>query len=407
MIVNAETLEGPAAEDEFAQVRNPALAQFRSRLATKYRLIPVLVVLAAIWILFGILSSSFLTARNFSDLSLQITTVAILGLGLALALIVAEIDLSVAATSAVCAAVFGQIAVQENVNPIFAIIAALASGAAIGWLNGTITTRFNVPSFIVTLGGSFILQGVLLLVLPQATEQITLTNLSFAKIATDNVSLVPSLVIVAAAALVLVFNRRHTHVSKRGYGLKTSVLTDVLLPVVALVVVGVAVVLVLNSYEGVPLLLVITIAFYAVMGYVMARTKFGLHLYAVGGSKQAAERAGINVKRVKTTAFALCNAFAAVAGILAASRVLSVGVDSADTTLILQAAAACIIGGISLFGGRGSPWCALAGALVIGSVEDGLLLLSAPQQTQYIAEGALLVGAVLLDQVISRSANAD
>jgi D-xylose transport system permease protein len=382
--------------------RRAAIARrVQGQLATRYRIVPVLVVLAAIWILFGILTPAFLTSTNLSSLTLQIVVVAVLALALAQVLIVAEIDFAVAASSAVSAAIFGQLAVQHNVSPILAIVAAVASGAVIGAFQGAIVTLFEVPSFIITLGGSFVLQGLLLIVLPAATEQVTLSTFSFANIATDYLGPVPSLALLAGATGLLIYNRRHTHASKRRHGLQTSLWTDVAVPVGLLVAAGIAMVVVLDGDQGVPLLLVITLVLYSVVAFVMAKTRFGLHMYAVGGDPRAAQRAGINVRRVKTVAFAACNGLAAVAGILAATRVLSIGVQSASTDLLLQAAAACIIGGISLFGGRGSPWCAFAGALVIGSVENGLLLLAAPQQTQYIAEGGLLVGAILLDRIIA------
>lgn len=369
----------------------------------RLRFLPVVGVLVAISIAFTIASPVFLTSRNLTNLTLQIVVVAVLALGMLQVLIVAEIDLAIGATSAVSAAVFAQLAVLNGASAVVAIAAAIATGVVIGSAQGFIVTMFKVPSFIITLGVSFGLQGAILLILPQATLQISLQQLKFANIATTYLGAGTSFILLGVAVVLTFMSRRHTHRSNRRHGLQSNPILTVLAPTVALAVVGGAGVIVLEGYKGVPILLVVTLALYAGFSFLMSSTGFGVSMYAIGGNSEAAERAGINVRRVRVATFALANALGAVAGIFAATRVLSVSPASGGTDVVLEAVAACIIGGVSLFGGRGNPWAALLGAFVIGTVKNGLFLLTAPEAYRLIAEGGILVAAILFDRVIARA----
>lgn len=402
MTTQNSTQNRPPSTDSLAIAVPDTTRGLRERLAGSMRLIPVVSVLIVIWLIFAVVAPAFVLPLNLTNLALQTVVIALLALGMTHVLIVGEIDLALGAISAVSAAVFGQLAVLRGVDPLVAIPAAIVVGAALGAIQGWIVTYFRVASFIVTLGVSFALQGVLLLLLPQTTLLISLQNLPFARISTTYLSAPVSFGLLALTVLVMVASRIGRHRNKRKHQLASNPVTSVVVPAVALAVLGTAGIVVLSSHRGVPLLLVIVVVIYAIMAIILDHTPFGIAMYAVGGNAQAASRAGINVARVRVIAFAIANAIGAVAGILGATRVLSVSTASGSTEVVLQGVAACIIGGVALFGGRGRPWPVLLGALVMGSVGNGLYLLGAPEAFRLMAQGGILVAAVLFDSVIAR-----
>lgn len=373
-----------------------------ARLRDSLRLAPVVGVLVAIWGVFGLAAPAFLTPLNLTNLVLQTVVIALLALGMTQVLIVGEIDLAMGAISAIGAAVFGQLAVYSGVEPYIALPVAILVGALLGLLQGVVVTYFSVPSFIVTLGAAFALQGVLLLILPQSTLLISLQNLGFARIASTYLDpVVSGLLLALAVALVFTTRLRHHRNSLR-HELESHFARSVVVPAVVLAVLGAGAIVVLSSHRGVPLLLLIVVVIYAIVAAVMARTPFGVSMYAVGGNAEAAARAGINVARVRIVTFTVANVIGTIAGILAATRVLSVSPTSAATEVVLQAIAACIIGGVAMFGGRGRPWTVLLGALVMGSVGNGLYLLGAPEAYRLIAQGGILVAAILFDSALAK-----
>lgn len=374
-------------------------------LAGKWRMLPVLIALVLIWAYFYYANPLFLSPRNLSNLSLQIVVTGTLALGLLFVLVIGEIDLSVAAVGAVSAAIAAGLAVNSGVNVVAAVVAGLAIGAMIGVFQGVIVTVFRAPAFIVTLGMSMVLQGVLLDLLPPGANLISLVNQPIGRIAMIYLPLGVSFAILAVIVVVFGLLRLHTHHSRRRHAVASSIGTHVIGPVLAVAIVGVIAVLVFNAYRGVPLMVAFLLVLLASFSYVTTQTRFGLHLYAVGANAEAARRAGISVAWLKVAAFGLTGLFAAMAGIMAASRVLGVSPDSADTTLLLEAIAAAVIGGVSLFGGRGSVWAALTGALVIGSVSNGLLLINASTQTRLEVQGAILTLAVITDALLTRRAS--
>jgi len=256
---------------------------------------------------------------------------------------------------------------------------------------------FGAPSFVVTLGGSLALGGALLLLLPDA-GQINLATTPIADIAGTYISpslgwilLAGGLGLVAALRLLRLRQGPGGGVGRRDLG--------VLVPTVLAAVAAVAI---LNSYRGVPVAVAIFLGLLVALWYLATQTRFGTYLYAVGGNVEAARRAGIDVPRLRVVTFALAGGFAAIAGIIAASRLLGVSTQSGSGTLLLQAIAAAVIGGASLFGGRGSVWAALLGALLIGSASNGLDLRGSPDEVKLIVQGAILVLAVAIDAVVSR-----
>lgn len=376
--------------------------QLVEKLSGEWRLVPVLISLAVVWIFFATQSSAFLTSRNLSNLAGQIAVTAIIALALVLVLIVAEIDLSVAALSAVCGAISAKLVVTSGFAAVPAVVIAIAIGAAIGGVQGTVVTAFRAPAFIVTLGGSLALQGLLLQLLPSDTGLIALANTPLASISNNYLSSAAGYILVLVSALWVAGLRWQ---SARGWareGLPSHYATTVGLPVLGVLVIGGGAVAIFNSYQGTPIPIAIVLGLLAVFAYLTTQTRWGTHLYAIGGSAEAARRAGIHVKRVRLTAFILVGAIVAIGGIVAASRELGVSPQASDPTLVLEAVAAAVIGGASLFGGRGSVWAALFGALIIGSISNGLALINASTQVQLEVEGLILIAAVVVDAALVR-----
>ena len=369
-------------------------------LAGDYRLVPVILSLVVILAFFALTTADFLSARNLSNLALQIVVTGVLALGLVLVLLIAEIDLSVAALSAVCATLMASLHVTHGWSPVVAVVVAVLAGMAFGTFQGTLVV-FGAPSFVVTLGGSLALGGVLLLLLPNA-GQINLALSPIADIAGTYLSPAVGWAVLAVGLVgfgALRFTAFRAHGGRKGGpGLRR----EVVVPLVVVAASGAVVLTVLNSYRGVPLAVAILLGLLLVVWYATTQTRFGVYLFAMGGNEEAARRAGVPVRRLRVTVFALAGGFAAIAGIIAASRLLGVSSQTGGGTLLLQAIAAAVIGGASLFGGRGSVWAALLGALVIGSVSNGLDLRGSPDEVKLIVQGTILVLAVCIDAVVSR-----
>lgn len=397
-------LPKPLPSADTAPVRGTTRTNYRVRLleavAGKWRMLPVLVVLVVIWAFFASQSPTFLSSRNLSNLALQIVVTSTLSLGLVLLLIIREIDLAVAASSAVSGAVAAKLSVTLGLNLPLALAAGIGCGVGIGLVQGWVVTAFRTPAFIVTLGTSLALQGILLQLLPQ-DNLISLVDQPMASVANTYLPGALSFALLAVVVVVVGLLRWQSHLHARREALKSSLGRDVVLPTVLLGAAGIVVVLVLNSYRGVPTALAILLGLLAVFYFVTTQTAFGTYLYGLGGNPEAVRRAGISVNRIKLITFMLAGGLAAVGGIIAASRVLGVSPDSADPTIMLEAIGAAVIGGASLFGGRGSVWAALLGALVIGSISNGLFLIQASTPVRLEIEGAILVLAVTADALIA------
>ena len=288
------------------------------------------------------------------------------------------------------------LSVQHDWNAWLAILAALAVGAAIGLLQGSIVTWLGIPSFVITLAGLLTWQGVQLKVLgDEGTINVTdptITNLAN-KFLPEGVAW-----IVALAAIALLVGG--TLVSRRRRAAAGLELQPVIRPAVRIGAIAVAIlvsVYVVNQDRGVPVSLCILIGLVLIIDAVVTRTRYGRHVLAAGGNEEATRRAGIPVRRVKTIVFVLASTMAAAGGILFASRLLAVNQSSGTGDVLLLAIAGPVIAGVSLFGGRGSVWAALLGALVIGSISNGMDLLAFESSVKFIVTGAVLAGAVILD----------
>jgi D-xylose transport system permease protein len=366
--------------------------------------IPVLVTLIVIMAFFTIASGGiFLKPENLSNLVLQIATIGIIGLGEILVLLLGEIDLSVAAVSVFCAVVMAVLSERAGIPGVVAILAALLTGALVGFINGFFIAYLRVPSFIVTLAASIFYSGLLLNMLAgQAT--LIIRDPLIIGIAGTPVSFLPDIlgiglpilgVLLYALSVSLNFMRR------RRAGLRTVSLTQLILQIVIAFVIVLGVVTLFQSYQGVPYATAILIALIVLFWIILTKTPFGRHVYAVGGNNEAARRAGINVVGIRIAVFTLCSTLAAVGGIVQASRGLAVA-SQIDPVLLLNAIAAAVIGGVSLFGGRGSVWAIVLGGLIIGSLVNGLALLNQGTDVAEMVEGVVLLLAVTVDAVARR-----
>jgi D-xylose transport system permease protein len=358
----------------------------------------VVIGLALIWAIFQLQNDRFLSAENLTNLMLQITGIALISIGVVYVLLLGEIDLSVGAVSGLAAAVMAVLNFKHGWSPYLAIAAAIVVGLAIGLLQGFLFSRFGVPSFVVTLAGLLAWQGALLQVLG-STGSINLTDpkiTGLANIFYDGTTawVITAVVIGAFGAALFLGHRR-----RLAAGLDAGGQVGLLIRFALVAALTIAAVAILTSDRGIPLALLILLAFVIGMDYVARRTTFGRHVFAVGGNAEAARRAGINVHRVRVAVFGIAGAMAAIGGIMIASRLLAVNQGSGGSELLLLAIAGPVIAGTSLFGGRGSVWTALLGALVIGSISNGMDLLALSSAVKFMVTGGVLLLAVIVDAV--------
>jgi D-xylose transport system permease protein len=387
------TATAPGEERSAARLSGEA---FRRLLQGELGSLRVVLGLAVIWIIFQSQNDRFLTAENLTNLLLQITAIGLISVGIVFVLLLGEIDLSVGAVSGLCAAIMAVLNVQHGWSPYLAIAAAILAGLAIGLLQGTLFTRFGVPSFVVTLAGLLAWQGALLQVLG-STGSINLNDPKITGLAnifySDTVGWIFAALVIGGYAAVLILGHRR----RQQTGLATEGPATLGLRLGMVAAIAIVSVAILNSDRGVPLAVLILLAFVIGMDYVARRTTFGRHVFAVGGNAEAARRAGIPVDRVRTVVFGIAGTMAAIGGIMAASRLLAVNQSSGGSELLLLAIAGPVIAGTSLFGGRGSVWTALLGALVIGSISNGMDLLALSSAVKFMVTGGVLLLAVIVD----------
>jgi D-xylose transport system permease protein len=394
-----------ATVDEDVDVPSPRLELLRRFIAGDLAELRVVLAIAVIWAIFYIQEPRFLSSVNLSNLVLQMTAVGLVSIGVVLVLLLGEIDLSVGAVSGLCASIMAVLSVKEGWSPYLAIAAGVLAGTVIGLFQGSVFTRFAVPSFVVTLAGLLAWPGAQLEVLGETgTVNITdpkitgLTNTFYS----DTVGWIMGLAAIAIYA-VLALRARQRRVAQE----LSAPPLGLLLMRIGLVAVAVLVaVWVLNDDRGVPLAALILVGFCLLFFYVTTRTKFGRHIFAVGGSAEAARRAGIKVTRVRVIVFMICSTMAACGGIMAASRLLAVNQSSGAGDFLLLAIAGPVIAGTSLFGGRGSVWHALLGALVISSISNGMDLQGRETSVKLMVTGAVLLLAVVIDAIARRQRQA-
>lgn len=378
--------------------------------------VPVLLALAAIWGYFGLalplidlmsgeadsFRAIFLSPRNIYNLFMQSAVIATLAVGITIVLLLGDIDLSAAATAGVCAALLG-VLVLSGVPGWLACIIVIFVGIVMGAVQGLLVAYVGIPSFVVTLAGLLGYQGLMQKILP--TGNLNVGDPFVRGIARVLIPDLWGIVLGLAVVGLFAYANLRKQARRKALGLERDSSFALWGQVVAFAVIVVAVVLTLNAYRSLPLLLVLLVAITALLGWITTSTPYGRSLFAVGGNAESARRVGMKVKRIRVSAFAIVGLMAAIGGIFGASRYGSVSYTAfAGGSLLLEAIGAAVIGGTSLFGGRGSVWNAILGALVIGSLGNGLDLTGASAADKLMVSGAILLLAVAIDAV-SRPSN--
>jgi D-xylose transport system permease protein len=372
--------------------------------------VPLIVGEILVVALFGFTATNFFTSTNFVNLITQTAGTCMLAYGVVFVLLLGEIDLSIGYLAGIGALVVAELQLPGSswqTNGILAMLAAVAVCAAIGGVQGSIVAFVGVPSFVVTLAGFLIWQGVILNKLEQRGTIIIedrWINYTDLYIFSPLAGWVIAAIFTALYPLSILYKK----IVARGTQIAQQSWTSAILKTIGIGIAAFGTVAICNNGKiistplGLPLAGVIMVFFFVLLTFLAKWTTFGRHVYAVGGSAEAARRAGINVSRVRILVFALSGAMAAIGGIIFAAQVNSVALTFPPGNLLLNAIAAAVIGGVSLFGGRGEVRGALLGAILIGTLQNGLNTLSISNGWIYIVTGLVLLGAVTLDTVAVR-----
>jgi D-xylose transport system permease protein len=371
---------------------------------------PIIVGLVVVVVLFALTATNFFTAVNFTNLINETAGTTILAFGVVFVLLLGEIDLSIGYLAGIGALVAAELQLPgtaQHMNGIFAIIIAVAVCALIGGVQGSIVALVGVPSFVVTLAGFLIWQGVILNKLQQRGTIIIedrWINYTDSYAFSHWLGYVIAAIITALYPLSVLYKRvaaRGTEIAKQNwwtFGIRAAGIAIAAFGTVAIANHG----KVILTSLGLPLSGVIIVVFFIFFTFLAKWTTFGRHVYAVGGNAEAARRAGINVPRIRIIVFVISGATAGIGGIIFAAQVNSVALTFPPGNLLLNAIASAVIGGVSLFGGRGEVRGALLGAVLIGTLQNGLNTLNVSNGWIYIITGLVLLGAVVLDTFARR-----
>ncbi|WP_181969912.1 sugar ABC transporter permease [Paraburkholderia sp. DHOC27] len=366
--------------------------------------LPVVAGLIIIWTVFTSLNPVFLSADNLVNLLFDCSTVGVISLGIVCVLMVGQIDLSVGSMSGFASALVGMLWVNHGWPVLLAIVVAIAVGAVVGAIYALLLNRLGMPSFVATLAGLLAILGMQLYVLgasgsinlPYDTAMVNLGQLIIIPAA------IAYLIALVPGAVMLVLGMR-TRERRQASNLSAPSVSSLLVRSVAITVLLEIVVAYLNRGRGVPLMFGLFLGIAVAMDYALKRTRWGRSMHAVGGNHEAARRAGINVSAIYTSAFVLCASLAALGGVLTAARLASASQQAGTGDVNLNAIAAAVIGGTSLFGGRGSAYSAVLGIIVIQSIASGLTLLNLSSSLRFMITGAVLAIAVIVDSLARQS----
>ncbi|MFD3660006.1 sugar ABC transporter permease [Streptomyces sp. NPDC058659] len=384
------------------------LGEFRRKLRSgELGSLPVILAVIIIWTVFGTLDSTFLSAQNLSDLSQQIVGTGMIAVGIVFVLLLGEIDLSVGSVSGLCAAIFAVLNVLNGMNEWLALLIAIVGGAAVGLIQGFFFAEVGVPAFVVTLAGNLAWNGLMLQVLgtsgtvniPSESVVSKLYSTIYHSPAAAYVTAAVGVGLFLAAQLLDARRRRTARVPSRP-------IAEIVLRTVVLAAIAFVTAYILNQYQGLPLALLIFLILLVVLDFVLRRTTYGRRIFAVGGNIEGARRAGISVPFVRMSVFSIAGTMAAVGGIFLAGQIQSASQTSGGGNLLMNVIAAAVIGGTSLFGGRGTVWSALLGALVIGSIQSGMNIMGVSNAVQFMITGSVLLAAVVVDSLSRRSQKA-
>lgn len=367
-------------------------------------MLPVAVGLVVISVVFSALNPIFLAPNNLVNLLFDCATVGVISLGIICVLVLGEIDLSVGSMSGLSSAMVGVLWVNMGLPIVGAILAALVVGAGVGLVYATLYNRLGMPSFIATLAGLLALLGLQLYILGPTGS----INLPYASplVRFGQILIMPDWLSYGLAmmpGLIMIGKGVRRMRQRRAANLSAQPLRALILKALMLTVALEVAVFYLNLGRGVPWMFALFVALAVVLNYALTRTKWGRSMFAVGGNKEAARRSGINVRGIYTSAFVLCSTLAALGGVLSASRLASSSQQAGTGDVNLNAIAAAVIGGTSLFGGRGSAYSALLGIIVIQAISNGLTLLNLSSSLRYMITGGVLAIAVIVDSLARRS----
>ncbi|MGW1498080.1 sugar ABC transporter permease [Streptomyces mirabilis] len=369
--------------------------------------LPVVLVLAAVWITFQSLNQSFLSPRNLSNLSVDVAGTGLIAVGIVFVLLIGELDLSVGSISGLAAAVFAVLNVNNGVPEWLAALIGVLTGTAAGTIQGFSFAKTRVPAFVVTLAGLLTWNGFMLYILGASgtvnlDEHGLVAKLTSYYFTNDAVAYGLAAIAAAMVFLVCYQDRRR----RKAVGMPYRSLRGIVARTGVLAVIAFTAAYLLNRFQGLPLALLIFLAVVAGLDIVLRRTHYGRQIYALGGSVEAARRASLSVTGVQTAVLAISGTMAAIGGLFLASRITSVSQSSGAGVLLLNAIAAAVIGGTSLFGGRGTTWSAALGMLIIQSIASGMALTDTPAAVQFVITGGVLFAAVLIDSLSRRSQKA-
>lgn len=367
-------------------------------------MLPVIIGLVLITLVFTSLNPVFIAPNNIVNLIFDASAVGLISLGVVCVLLLGEIDLSIGSMSGLASAIVGVLWVNLGFPPVLAVLGAVLAGLITGFVYGILRNRFEMPSFVATLAGLLGLLGLQLYILgPSGSINLAYTStlVKFGQIyvmpdwLSYLLALLPGSFIILSGLSVMA-RRKAANLSAGNRGIlltKAGVFTIALLGAVYY----------LNLGRGVPWMFGVFIVFVILLDYALTRTKWGRSMFAVGGNAEAARRSGINVRAIRLSAFMLCSGLAALGGVFAAARLASASQQAGAGDVNLNAIAAAVIGGTSLFGGRGSAWSALLGVIVIQAISNGLTLLNLSSSLRFMITGAVLAIAVIVDSLARRS----
>jgi D-xylose transport system permease protein len=367
-------------------------------------MLPVIIGLLLISAVFTTLNPVFLAPNNLVNLLFDAAAVGLIALGVVCVLLLGEIDLSIGSMSGLSSAIIGVLWVNSGVPLAFAILAVLANGALIGFIYGFLRNKFEMPSFVATLAGLLALLGMQLYILgPTGSINLPFTS---PLVRFGQILIMPAMLSYLVALLpgvLIVIGAVQTNAKRTTANLSPESLSVAIVKAALLTVGLVFSVYYLELGRGVPWMFGAFVLLVVVLNYGLTRTKWGRSMFAVGGNAEAARRSGINVFRIRMSAFVVCSVLASLGGVFAAARLASASQQAGTGDVNLNAIAAAVIGGTSLFGGRGSAWSALLGVIVIMAISNGLTLLNLSSSLRYMITGAVLAIAVIVDSLARRS----
>ncbi|MET8309026.1 ABC transporter permease [Micromonospora sp. NPDC005173] len=368
--------------------------------------LPAVLGLVVLGTVFSIMRPSFLSAGNFANLFTQGAAVTLIAMGLVFVLLLGEIDLSAGFASGVCAAVLANVASVLGYPWWVAVLAAIVTGVLIGTTLGFLVTKIGIPSFVVTLAGFLAFQGIVLMLMKEG-RNISVRDDVLLAIANRNLSPAAGWLLAAVAITGFAAAQLLRHRNRAARGLVTDPFAVVVARIAGLAILLGMAVFILNlersrnvpavSLRGVPVVVPIMAALLVLLTFVLQRTSYGRHVYAVGGNKEAARRAGIDVDRIRISVFVICSSMAAVGGIVAASRANSVDPNTGGSNVLLYAVGAAVIGGTSLFGGKGRILDAVLGGAVVAVIDNGMGLMGYSAGVKYVVTGVVLLLAASVD----------